>query len=196
MDSYISGIKALAGKGLRADTVASVASFFVSRVDTAVDALLEMQNDATSATLRGTAAVANARAAYALFQERFAESDFMELVSAGARVQRPLWASTSTKNPSYSDTLYVDNLIGPDTVNTMPPETLAAVLDHGVSSNALVKSRDDGSAALMALSEAGIDMDDVTSKLLSDGVNAFAESFDGALLSIQTKCVELAAAGT
>ncbi len=187
MDAYVAGLRALTESGAPLDRAASVASFFVSRVDTAVDGAL----DEGHSGLRGTAAAANARAAYALFSERFARADFAALQAQGARVQRPLWASTSVKNPAYPDTLYVDSLIGPRTVNTMPPETLDAALDHGVSARTVDAPEADPQAALAALSDAGVDMAAVTDKLLADGVEAFAASYRKALESIEAKISRL-----
>ena len=192
MDAYIAGLQALAQRGGPLGRVASVASFFVSRVDTAVDKTLE--EGGADASLRGKAAVANARAAYALFKERFARDDFAALKAQDAQVQRPLWASTSTKNPAYPDTLYIDNLIGPDSVNTMPPDTLQATLDHGVSALTLEGTEQEANATLATLKEAGVDMDAVTDKLLSDGVDAFAGSYRQLLESIEAKCGLLAQA--
>ena len=164
----------------------------MSRVDTAVDGALEKSG--ADSSLQGKAAIANARAAYGLFKERFARDDFAALRAQGAQVQRPLWASTSTKNPAYPDTLYVDNLIGPDSVNTMPPDTLQATLDHGVSALTLDGTEEEANATLAALATAGVDMDAVTDKLLSDGVNAFAGSYRQLLETIETKCGMLAQA--
>ncbi len=192
MDAYIAGLQALSQSGGPLGRVASVASFFVSRVDTAVDGALE--KGGADASLQGKAAIANARAAYALFKERFARDDFAALRAQGAQVQRPLWASTSTKNPAYPDTLYIDNLIGPDSVNTMPPDTLQAALDHGVSALTLEGTDQEANATLSALAEAGVDMDAVTDKLLGDGVDAFAGSYRQLLESIETKCGLLAQA--
>ena len=192
MDAYIAGLQARARSGGPLGRVASVASFFVSRVDTAVDGALAASGAASS--LQGTAAIANARAAYALFRERFAQDDFAALRAQGAQAQRPLWASTSTKNPAYPDTLYVDNLIGPDSVNTMPPDTLQATLDHGVSASALDGTEEAARAALAGLAEAGVDMQAVTDNLLSDGVDAFESSYRQLLESIEAKCGLLAQA--
>lgn len=193
MDAYVQGLASLADGGGDLRRTASVASFFVSRVDTAVDALLRER--AAGSGLLGRAAIANAQAAYALFEERFARPDFQALAAEGARVQRPLWASTSTKDPAYPDTLYVDALIGPHSVNTMPPDTLRAALDHGVSSPALEGTGTQAAATLRALSEAGVDMEAVTAQLLKDGVAAFAKSFDDALIGIELKCGRLVQAG-
>ncbi|MEM3857564.1 MAG: transaldolase, partial [Thermoprotei archaeon] len=132
VEAYLSGLEDLASKGGNLNKISSVASFFVSRVDTLVDKELEKKGDRT---LQGKIAIANAKVAYAHFKQAFSGERWDKLKAKGARVQRPLWASTSTKNPSYPDTLYVDGLVGPDTVNTVPPQTLDALLDHGRVSN-------------------------------------------------------------
>ena len=196
MEAYIGGLDDLASRGEAVKGVASVASFFVSRVDTAVDALLQGRTDAGETGLKGllgTAAIANARKAYALFQKTFAAQRFVALKAQGAQVQRPLWASTSTKNPAYLDTLYVDSLIGPNTVNTMPPATVEAVLDHGDPKSTLEGSAQKADAALDALARAGVDMDQVTAQLLKEGVEAFAQSYDAVLASVAAKCAKLVA---
>jgi transaldolase len=181
MEAYVAGLEALDGDLSR---VASVASFFVSRVDSAVDKLLESKGNAA---LQGKIAIANAKAAYQKFQETFTGSRWMTLVERGARVQRPLWASTSTKNPAYPDTLYVDELIGPYTVNTMPPDTLVAFNDHGQVAETLTAGVDEALAQLAQLAEVGVDLDAVTQKLQDDGVAAFAKSFESLLASVAQK---------
>ena len=196
MDAYIKGLEDLVSQGKNPAGVASVASFFVSRVDTAVDALLQKRIDAGEVSLSalpGTAAIANARKAYALFRAMFDSERFAALKARGARVQRPLWASTSTKNPDYPDTLYVDSLVGPDTVNTMPPATVQATLDHGVMRSALEGSEAQADAARRALKEAGVDMAQVTNQLLVEGVASFAKSYDAMVASIEAKCSKLMA---
>ena len=196
MEAYISGMEELVANGGDPSSVASVASFFVSRVDTAVDALLHERIRGGAAGLRpllGKAAIANARKAYALFLHTFGQDRFEALRAQGARVQRPLWASTSTKDPGYPDTLYVDSLIGPDTVNTMPPVTVTAVLDHGRPAVTLDDSAKDAQSTLDALARADIDMGEVTEKLLADGVSAFTRSYDAVLASIQEKQAKLLA---
>ena len=165
------------------ERVASVASFFVSRVDSAIDARLPEGSD-----LRGRAAIANAKLAYERFEELFSGERWEGLAEAGARVQRPLWASTSTKNPAYPDTLYVDELVGPDTVNTMPMNTVDAVRDHGtVSPNAIWEGRDDAKAHVERLAAEGISLSEVTDRLLEDGIVSFAKDFDALLETIGTK---------
>jgi transaldolase len=189
--AYLAGLEGLAAAGGDLSRVASVASFFVSRVDTAVDRALE---ELGNTGLQGKIAIANAKATYARFQETFQGPRWERLVAAGARVQRPLWASTSTKNPSYPDTLYVDGLIGPDTVNTVPPATLEALLDHGRVANALTANMDEAYAQLEQLSKLGVNLDAITEQLQEDGVAAFARSFDSLMESIAEKCEQLRAA--
>jgi transaldolase/glucose-6-phosphate isomerase len=158
-----------------------VASFFVSRVDTKVDKIIDARvagGGRLVAPLRGQAANANAKVAYDVFKEVFAGERFARLAENGARVQRPLWASTSTKDPQYPDTYYVDPLIGPDTVNTIPPATLDAFKDHGVVALTLETGLYDARHTLVRLAEIGIDLDQVTEELRTEGVAAFASSFD------------------
>jgi transaldolase len=170
----------------------SVASFFVSRVDTLVDKLLGDKiaadgKDDQYESLLGTAAIANARLAYARFKEIFAGSQWEALAAKGGRVQRPLWASTSTKNPRYRDVRYVEELVGPDTVNTMPPATLEAVKEHGRISRTVdtPEALDNARDVMRALAEAGIDMDAVTLQLQHEGVKSFAESFDQLIKTLE-----------
>jgi len=196
-EAYISGLEDLAAGGDTLSQVASVASFFVSRIDTAVDQALDRRaGDAQSPTskaqsLKGRIAIASAKAAYALFGEIFAGERWERLVAQGARVQRPLWASTSTKNPAYPDTMYVDTLIGPHTVNTLPPATLDAFRDHGTVALTLETGPDEARAQLARLADLDIDLDATTQKLQDDGVAAFAKSFDSLLSSIGEKCERL-----
>jgi len=180
-EAYISGLEQLAQRGGDLSQVASVASFFVSRVDTAVDhelSRLAGNGSRDLSDLMGRAAVANAKLAYRSFQETFGTQRFAALKLKGARVQRPLWASTGTKNPAYSDVLYVDTLIGPNTVNTMPDATLEAFLDHGQVSATVTQGVAEAQQAIRSLESAGVSLSAVTSKLLADGVKAFADSFD------------------
>ena len=194
MEAYLRGLEALVAAG-RADDlkkVASVASFFVSRVDTEVDRRLETlaggdKGDAAILGLRGTAAVAQAQSAYQHFHRTFTGERWETLRDKGARVQRPLWASTSTKNPAYSDLLYVDSLIGPATVNTMPEPTLRAFEDHGTLKRTADADPDAAAAALSRLEGAGIDMLDVEQTLEDEGVHSFAKSFDELLQSLTDK---------
>ncbi len=181
MEAYIAGLEANSGDLSR---VASVASFFVSRVDAAVDKALAA---AGNETLQGKIAIANAKVAYGRFQQTFSGSRWEKLAEKGARVQRPLWASTSTKNPAYPDTLYVDALIGAQTVNTVPPATLDAFIEHGVVAETLAVGLDEAEAQLAQLAESGIDLDAITQKLQDDGVASFAKSFESLLGSVAAK---------
>jgi len=160
--------------------VHSVASFFVSRVDTAVDDDLP-----EGSPLRGKAAVANAKLAYQRFNEIVASDRWQKLAAEGATVQRTLWASTGTKNPDYSDVLYVDELIGPDCVNTMPEATIAAFMDHGVVARTVDEDVEGARATIAALADAGVSLDEVTHKLEVDGVKAFSDSFDSLIGTIR-----------
>jgi transaldolase/transaldolase/glucose-6-phosphate isomerase len=189
--AYIRGLS----RAKHPETMASVASFFVSRVDTMVDKALESNGSDEALALRGKIAVANARVTYKRFEEIFYGEPFEELKARGARVQRPLWASTSTKNPDYRDVLYVDELIGPDTVNTLPPATLDAFRDHGVVRPTLTEDVDQARAQVDRLKELGVDFDAITEKLQVDGVAAFAKSFDDLLGSLKTKGAGLSPAG-
>lgn len=167
--------------------VASVASFFVSRVDTVVDHALERIGTSEALALRGKGAIANAKAVYRRFREIFSGEPFATLRRRGARVQRPLWASTGTKNPAYSDVLYVEELIGPDTVNTVPPAALNAFRDHGRPRAALTERFDDAAAVLKQLAALGINLEAIGQQLQVDGVAAFAASFDHLLATLDDK---------
>ena len=164
--------------------VASVASFFVSRVDTEVDALLDAIGTPEALELRGKAAVANAKLAYRRFEEIFRTAAFDPFAARGARVQRPLWASTSTKNPTYRDVVYVEELIGSDTVNTLPVATLEAFRDHGVPRSSIADKVEEAETTFSRLADLGIDLEAVTAKLQVDGVDAFAASFDQLLAAL------------
>jgi transaldolase len=171
---------------------ASVASFFVSRVDSKVDAELEKVGSPDAMALQGKIAVANAKLAYRRFQELYLGSPFADLAARGSRPQRVLWASTSTKNPAYRDVLYVEDLIGPDTVNTMPPDTIEAFSDHGlIDPDALTRGVDEAAAQVENLAKLGIDFDDITAELQREGVVAFSESFDDLLQALDAKISEL-----
>jgi transaldolase len=167
--------------------VASVASFFVSRVDTKVDAALEAVGTEEALALRGRAAVANSRLAYRRFLELFRGPAFADLAARGAQLQRPLWASTSTKNPAYPDVLYVEELVGPDTVNTLPMATVTAYRDHGQPRNRVAASFDEDEALLGRLGELGIDLAAVTTELQVEGVAAFADAFDKLMAALDGK---------
>jgi transaldolase len=179
--AYLRGLEGCASP----DRVASVASFFVSRVDTAVDAQLEAIGTDAARALGGTAAVANACLAYRRFEEIFHGEPFAALAARGARVQRPLWASTSTKNPEYPDIKYVEELVGPETVNTVPTATLDAYRDHGRPANALARGVATCREELERLRRVGIDLDAVTARLQVEGVAAFAASFDQLIAALE-----------
>jgi len=202
IEAYLRGLERRAASGGPLHQVASVASFFVSRIDTEVDQRLASRiKDAAPAdasrlrALLGKAAIANAKLAYQLFREVFTGARFQALAGRGARVQRPLWASTSTKNPAYPDLLYAEALVGPDTVDTMPPQTLAAFRDHGrVSPGAVMEDVDGAAGLLAALAGAGVPIEDVTRVLLDAGVALFSESFNQLFAAIDAKRRSLAAA--
>jgi transaldolase/glucose-6-phosphate isomerase len=182
MDAYLSGLEDRAASGHPIDHIASVASFFVSRVDTKIDPKLP-----EGSPLKGKAAIANAKLAYDLYQQTFAGRRWENLKVKSARVQRPLWASTSTKNPAYPDTIYVDELIGPETVNTVPPATLEAFKDHGSAAMTLVRGLDDAKASIAQLEASGISMDVVTQELEYEGVKAFEDAFTQLLATIDER---------
>lgn len=193
IEAYLQGLEHRVREGKPLDQIASVASFFVSRVDTKVDKRLRaiIQEEgvlaALATSLLGKSAVANAKIAYSIFRQVFEGERFRRLQAKGARKQRPLWASTSTKNPSYSDILYVQELIGADTVNTLPPNTLEAFLDHGEVRLTLEEDLEKAHSALAALEELGISMEQVTFELEEEGVKAFAQSFESLINSIESK---------
>jgi transaldolase len=182
--AYIRGLQRLVAEGGDPSGVASVASFFVSRVDSEGDRRLD---EVGRPDLKGRLAIANAKLAYAAFEDIFSGDDWDFLESKGANKQRPLWASTSTKDPDYKDTIYVDNLIGPDTVNTMPASTLEATMDHAEIRPTLKEGIEDAKRLPRILAEAGVDYDDVTETLEKEGVAKFAESFDDLLDEIREK---------
>ena len=191
IEAYVSGLEAFAAGGGNVADVHSVASFFVSRVDTEVDRRLEAMGTDEALALRGKAAVAQAQCAYKLFRQRSSGPRWDALAAKGARLQRPLWASTSTKNPAYPDTLYVDSLIGPDTVNTMPDDTIAAFEDHGTLARTLDADPDGAQRVLDQLGEVGVDLADVGRVLEEQGVAAFEKSFDELIGALQAKAAEL-----
>ncbi|MBN1658301.1 MAG: transaldolase [Anaerolineae bacterium] len=192
MDAYLSGLEQRVAAGLPIDRIASVASFFVSRVDTKIDGELAGMVDRggahadQAASLLGQAAIANARLAYADYQKVFCSPRFQLLQAHGARVQRPLWASTGTKNPKYRDVVYVEELIGPDTVNTVPPQTLAAFLDHGqVRAGSLVEDLAGAQRVLDGLRELRISMCVATCELEQEGVESFAHAYAALLDAVE-----------
>ena len=194
IEAYQSGLEAFVASGATdLSAVASVASFFISRVDTEVDRRIEAaaHGDDKVLALRGRAAVAQGRQAYRLFREKFSGPRWEALAAKGARVQRPLWASTSTKNPDYPDLAYVDTLIGPDTVNTMPDGTIADFQDHGTVARTVDTHLDEADQTVAGLADAGIDMADVSATLEDEGVSSFAKSFDELMQSLTDKANRL-----
>ena len=193
IDAYMAGLEDRVAAGKDIKHVHSVASFFVSRVDTEVDkrldaAIKENPNRKQELDgLRGKAAVANAKLAYRLFQNEIASPRWKKLADKGASVQRPLWASTSTKNPAYRDVMYVEQLIGPDSVNTMPPQTIDAFRDHGVVARTVDAGVDDAQHVIETLRREGISIESVTDKLLVDGIASFQKSFDELIAGLQKK---------
>ena len=192
-EAYISGLEKLVANGGDPAQAASVASFFLSRIDVAVDEKLEEKG---ITELQGKIAIANAKVTYQRYQETFAGGRWEALAEQGARVQRVLWASTSTKNPAYPDTMYVDNLIGPDTVNTVPPKTLSAFLDHGTAAPTVTEGLDEARAHLERLAEVGIDLDEITEALQEEGVEKFAKPFNSLMKTIEEKIEQLQSDGT
>ncbi len=200
IEAYLSGLEDRLKAGKPIDTIASVASFFVSRVDSEVDkrldaAIKKMPNEAVRLeALKGKAAIANAKLAYQLFLERFSGARWDALKAKGARLQRPLWASTSTKNPAYRDVMYVEQLIGPNTVDTMPPATIDAFRDHGDVRVTVTEGLADAKRVITDLAAVGIQMKDVTDKLLVDGLASFQKSFDTLVAGLESKIGALAEA--
>ena len=188
IDAYIAGLEDRVQRGLPVKDLASVASFFVSRVDTEIDKRLDAQG---RPDLKGKAAIANAKMAYQLFLERFSSPRWKALEEKGARVQKPLWASTSTKNPAYRDVIYVEELIGPRSINTVPPATLDAFADHGEARRTIDANVDEARQVLAQLDAAGISMKDVTDKLLSEGLASFQKSFDSLIGGLERKSTQL-----
>ena len=199
MEAYLRGLEQRVQAGGDVSRVASVASFFVSRVDSSIDAQLEKivaeggERGERAKGLMGRAAVANAKLAYERFTQIFSGERWERLAAKGARVQRPLWASTSTKNPDYRDVIYVEELVGPHTVNTMPMNTVEAFADHGVARRSVDSDLDRARADLAALAELGISLDEVTTHLQQDGVEKFAKSFRGMMGTVGEKLGRVAA---
>ncbi len=184
MEAYLSGLEAHEGD---LSGISSVASFFISRTDTEVDRRLDAIGSEDALALRGQAAVAQGQVAYELFGRTFSGPRWDALAARGARVQRPLWASTSTKNPDYPDTLYVDTLIGPDTVNTLPEATLEAFDEHGTLARTVDADPEGARSTLAAVEAAGVDLGDVADVLEAEGVSAFVKSFDELLVTLGDK---------
>jgi transaldolase len=195
-EAYLRALERRASAGQPVDRVASVASFFVSRIDTEADKRLEAKMKSASdpaeremlQSLMGKAAVANAKRAYRMFRELFSGARFKALAAKGARVQRPLWGSSSTKNPAYPDLLYVEALVGPDTVDTMTPQTIDAFRDHGkVNPRAVMEGLEEADAVIVRLARAGISIDDVTQRVLDAGVESFSDSYHQLLGAIERR---------
>lgn len=184
--AHIRALKRRHAEGKPVGHVNSVASFFVSRIDGVVDSWID-KNRPEAAAIKGKVAIANAKDAYRIYERLYKSSDFAPLAAAGARVQRLLWASTGTKNPAYPDTLYVDQLIGPDTVNTVPPATYDAFRDHGTPEPKLLDGLDDALATLKALKNAGLDLGQVTDELLDDGIKQFVKAFEKLMAGLDQK---------
>jgi len=193
IEAYIGGLEDLVARGGDPSRVASVASFFVSRVDTETDRRLDVVGTPEALGLRGRAAVANAKLAYELFESRFSGERWAALAARGARPQRPLWASTSTKNKAYPDLLYVDPLIGPHTVNTMPEATIDAFEDHGTVARTVASGLADAHAVIDGLAGVGVDFADVARVLEDEGVSSFAKSFDELIQALTDKATTLSA---
>jgi transaldolase/glucose-6-phosphate isomerase len=195
--AYMEGLEARVAQGKAIDRIASVASFFVSRIDTEVDKQIDARvskGDKESEALRGLrgkVAIANAKLAYAWYQEMIASSRWRALAARGAMPQRLLWASTGTKDPAYPDTLYIDSLIGPDTVNTMPPKTMDAFRDHGTPRQTLTADLDAARHVVSELDRLGINLSDVTQRLVQDGVRQFADASHALLAAVSAKRAEL-----
>ena len=187
IDAYLRGLSARADAGEPVDTISSVASFFLSRIDTKADALLDPGSPA-----RGQIAIASARVAYQRYRAKFAGAGWERLRDRGARRQRPLWASTGTKNPAYSDVLYVAELIGPDVINTMPDQTLRAFADHGAVARTVDADPEGAERMLAATAAGGLDLAAVTAQLEREGVSSFCDSYHQLLGCIEHK---LAAVG-
>ncbi|MCU1688810.1 MAG: transaldolase [Jatrophihabitantaceae bacterium] len=196
MDAYLTGLEQAAEAGVDLSTIHSVASFFVSRVDTEIDAQLEKIGSTVALALKGKAAIANARLAYELYQEVFGSERWTALEAKGAHAQRPLWASTGVKDPTYDDTQYVIQLAAPNTVNTMPEATMNAVADHGVVAGDQVTTKyDDARQVLGALKDVGIEIDEVTELLEVEGVQKFEDAWTQLLEGVQGQLDAFAKAG-
>jgi transaldolase len=190
IDAYLRGLERRTKRGQPLERIASVASFFVSRVDTKADHEL-----APDSPLRGRLAIANAQRAYGRYLERFGDERWRALEANGARAQRPLWASTGTKDPAYSDVLYVERLIAPGVVNTMPEKTLHAFADHGNVERALDTDLSDAERTLDQAQQMGVNLQEITAALEREGVESFCDSYDELLACIEAKLKNVAAAG-
>ena len=195
VDAYIGGLEDFVAKGGDPQHIASVASFFVSRIDTLVDEALDKKITAAGdpavkqrlGKLKGKVAIANAKLAYQLSKRIYGSERWQRLAQSGAQTQRLLWASTGTKNPAYSDVMYVEELIGPDTVNTVPPATMDAYRDHGKPRNSLEEDVAGAEAEMKGLAAAGVSIDEITARLVEDGVRLFADAADQLYAAVQKK---------
>ena len=187
MEAHAAGLEKRMARGLPIDKIESVASFFISRMDSAIDPRLQSMGSAEASALMGKAAIANACLAYADFKEMINSERFQKILAGGGKLQRPLWASTSTKNPSYRDVIYVEELIGPNTVNTVPPQTLTAFLDHGVVRRSLDEDVAGAGQTMDNLEALGISLKQVTAQLEAEGVKAFIDAFDVLLDAIRSR---------
>jgi len=186
IEAYIAGIELAAKNSHNLNQIHSVASFFISRLDTAIDPILKADGGVLAHSLLGAAAIANAHLAYEKFEKEFATNRWQELSSQGANVQRPLWASTGVKDPAYDDTRYVLELVAPNTVNTMPQSTLDAVIDHGVfKGNTIAGKYEEARIVFTQLAELGISIEKVTADLETDGVKKFADAWNELLASVK-----------
>lgn len=189
-EAYLVALQERAGKVLAVNRIASVASLFISRIDVKVDKMLDELGSPEARALRGRIGIANAKMAYQRFKKFFSGRRWEYLSEKGARFQRVLFGSTSTKNPKYSDVMYVDNLIGPHTVNTIPPKTIDAFMDHGTVASTLEKDLDEARGQLDQLAKLGIDLDDVTRQLLDEGIEKFVKPYDKLIETITEKMTD------
>ncbi len=194
VQAYLRGLERRVEQSQPVDKIASVASFFVSRVDAEVDSALEKIDSDETRALQGKIAIANAKVAYSYYQNIFNSPQFAKLADAGALPQRLLWASTGTKNPAYSDVYYVEELMGPNTVNTVPPKTLDAFRDHGTVENRLEQGLAEAQTLVDQLATSGVDLGVITEQLEAAGVSSFSEAFDRMLVAIEQKCTKIKAA--
>jgi transaldolase len=192
-EAYLSGLEKRLADGYSIQNIRSVASFFVSRVDTKLDKLLDEIATPEAKSLKGKIGTANAKMAYQRFKEIFHSPRWSHLEDRGARLQKVLYGSTGTKNPEYSDVMYVENLIGPDTINTIPRETLEAFMDHGKVALTLEENLDEARAQLGQLAELGIELEEIGQELLDDGIQKFIDPYDSLINGIKDKSAELIA---
>jgi transaldolase len=185
MEAYLAGLEKRVAAGGSLDGIASVASFFVSRVDTEIDKRLDKAG--ADPSLKGKAGIANAQLAYQAYEEVVTSDRWRALEAKGARPQRPLWASTGVKNPEYSDTMYISELIAPGTVNTMPEKTMKAYAEHGQAGTPVQKAYDDAAAVMKSVADAGVDLDDVFRVLEEEGVQKFVDAWDGLTDSVRSE---------